>query len=366
MFRTAIKFIGLSVATANPVSTGGAALSDDNSLGDSMMRGFSGRAYQPITASEAESQGWTVKEGGCQPSLGVEYLPPGGLNRFTSGLSAFYTPAGQMAGLKIQIFDYGGISLAEKSFVTQGYYIPVQESTMGEWMPSNPFMDRQPIDMYEMAVSFRSPEDVCSEEVLNDHIGDRIVINQHTIAESIPMTAGEADATGQFEPGSCMNQMGQHYFKDLVTEGTEQSFLTGNLMPITPMYYPPDDPAGKLNAFLFSWPGCQRKNVGGWDNPPVFCALPGYLMCQNFCNERCSTKPWDDWSFTEPEVSRYATFHIWFQTDDNKDSVQCGGNPTGLARRLGKICPSNTLTPDSPRLTPAAKGLRSDSSMKEE
>ena len=140
-------------------------------------------------------------------------------------------------------------------------------------------------------------------------------------------------------------QVGQHYFKDL-TSGADMSFVTGNLLPITPMYYPPNDPDGKLNAFLFSWPGCQHDRGHNWDNVPRFCALTNALMCANFCNENCSMSHFSDYTFHDPVAECYGTYHVFFIEDVDWDSIVCPGECSGFINWVsGRTCPSNTATP---------------------
>ena len=144
-------------------------------------------------------------------------------------------------------------------------------------------------------------------------------------------------------------QVGQHYFKDLAT-GSDMTFVTGNLLPITPMYYPPDDLDAKLNAFLFSWPGCQHGDGPAWDNVPAFCGLTNALMCQNFCNEDCSLSHFVPYTWHSPTIERYGTYHIFFFEDDDWDSLSCPGAPPHIGHGFryvgGRTCPANTATPE--------------------
>jgi len=255
--------------------------------------------------------------------------------------------AGQLCGLKMTIFHIDGPA-ATGSMISEGYYIPIEDRPVVEGYE----------EMYEMSVSFRGAADVCSNDILGDAIGDRVVINQHTIAVSIPMTQGEADTDG-FQPGACHPGMGQHYFKD-ITSGSTMSFLTGNLLPIAPMYYPPNDPDGKLNAFLFSWPNCQVNNspTGAWDYVPIIpvCALTSAMMCLNFCNEDCGTSHFSPYAFKEPDTSRYGTYHIFLIEEGDWDSITCPNTPSFSNRKdilswgAGRTCPSNTATPDDASL----------------
>merc|ERR1712194_277168 len=335
----------LLVSASAAVFTGGSYRSDDDSLGSNMLltnkRGNS-RAH-PLTVADAGAQGWTSAGPGCDPNLGVEYLPEGGISR-DAPLSVYFTPAGQIAGLKMTVYgsgpDFGtsafqGIG-ALGEMVNQHYYIPVEGGAETSW---------------EISVSFRDPTAMCSTDATAGDIGDRLVINQHTIAVSVPMTAGQADGDN-YQPGSCMGGMGQHYFKDLVG-GSDMTFVTGNLLPITPMYYPPNDPNGKLNAFLFSSPTCQNDEGGAWDEVPLFCGLRFSMMCLNFCNAECSTDTFTTNSpFHSPTTHRYATYHVFFSDQEEKTSLVCPGfvdtwwQSGGVGGNLaGRTSPENTPMP---------------------
>jgi len=343
-----LRFVLLSSALSATAAifTGGSYRGDD-SLGSSMTLTNGANKVHPITVAEAEEQGWMSAGTGCDENLGVEYVPEGGISH-DAPLSVFFTPAGQIAGLKMTVYgsnpDFGSYAFqgigAVGNTVSQGYYIPVEGGDEDSW---------------QLYVSFRSRANVCSDNLLADDIGDRVVINQHTIAVSVPMTAGEAEEDN-YQPASCMLGMGQHYFKDL-EDGSDMSWKTGNLLPITPMYYPPNDPNGKLNAFLFSSPTCQNDiGEGLWDNVPFgFCGLRFSMMCLNFCNEECST---DTFTFTSPFHSptthRWATYHVFFSTPEERSVLYCDEfvdkwwQPGGAGGWMaGRTCPDNTPNPHS-------------------
>lgn len=358
MLHTALALLTASLATANPVSTGGSYTSDDAGLGSKMVHTFGVLVSMPLDATSAEAEKWTRTATSCDPSLGWEYQPEGGV-RAESPLSAYYTEYGQLCGLKMTIFHVEGPPTGAWHMVTDGYYIPVSRGR-GAVASYAAFWgdDETETAEYEMSVSFRGVEDVCANAELPDAIGDRVVINQHTIAVSVPMTMSEADAD-DWQPSSCMTGMGQHYFKDLTT-GSDMSFVTGNLLPITPMYYPPNDPDAKLNGFLFSWPGCQYDSGPNWDNVPAgLCGMTPALFCQNFCNKACSTTPFlSRNTFHDPTTQRYGSYHVFFHGgEDIWDSLTCPGAPrcwgfnpirnNPLTCRAGRTCPANTATPDA-------------------
>ena len=348
-----LRFVLLSSALSATAAifTGGSYRSGDDTLGSSMTLTNGNPRAHPITVAEAEAQGWTSAETGCEEDLGVEYLPKGGISK-DAPLSVFFTPAGQITGLKMTVYgsdpDFGHKPFegtgAVGEMVDQGYYIPV-EGEEKSW---------------ELFVSFRSAADVCSEDLLTD-IGDRVVINQHTIAVSVPMTAGDAVKDDMYEPASCMTGMGQHYFNDLVG-GSEMTWGTGNVNPIVPMYYPPNDPDGKLNAFLFTSPTCQNDEGDVWDNVPIpsYCGLSDSLMCNNWCNSECGTSAWNKNPFHSPKTDRWATYHVFFSTLEEKSALVCEGKVVGgvIAHAAGRTCPDNTPDAQSDPTTLKFSGVR--------
>ena len=105
------------------------------------------------------------------------------------------------------IFHLDGPPAGAWPMITDGYYTPVARrrgALTAAW-------GRETTDPaeYEMSVSFRGVEDVCAQAALPDAIGDRVVINQHTIAVSVPMTLGEADED-DWQPSSCMKGSESH------------------------------------------------------------------------------------------------------------------------------------------------------------
>ena len=327
------------------VFTGASATSKDNdSLGESIITTLPQGIYQPnqsqdlrehlpVTAQDAEKQGWAkvvddtcVDDTCCIPSLGVLYAPKGGVSR-DSPVSLYFTPAEQLAGLKMTVFDLEGdaaaaarakgevTSAAQGNLAEQGYYAPVKGMQ----------------GAHEMSVSFRGKEDVCSTKVLPKAVGDRVVINQHTIERSIPMKAGDAEAN-HFSPGSCALGMGQHWHTDLST-GSTMSWITGNTMPVTPMYYPPNDPEGKINGIYLHTPVCQYDHGTSWDNfPTAVGCVPAAIGCHNYCEgPHCTVKakfpPPPSWKspWHSPTANQYASMHIIFQEQEDWDTVTCPG-----------------------------------------
>ena len=126
------------------------------------------------------SAGWgKVGSGECIEGLGVLYARGGKISKQTP-LSAYYTPAGQLAGVKLTIwgssdelprgqtlmysvFSKTNVSAVQKgnpavgNLEKAGYFIPVPATSY----------------MWEISVSFRPAEDVCSTTTLRHETGDR-------------------------------------------------------------------------------------------------------------------------------------------------------------------------------------------------
>ena len=97
---------------------------------------------------------------------------------------------------------------------------------------------------------------MCSGATFSETIGDRICINQMPggIKKMVPLTATEAQNIG-YQAGSCMAKMGQHWIYDLEA-APRMSWVSGNMMPIIPMYNTLGPNTGLINAFLFTSPVC--------------------------------------------------------------------------------------------------------------
>lgn len=209
----------------------------------------------------------------------------------------YFTAAGEVAGVGVDVF---ASHLDDDP--------PEKLRVAGYWKPSVSFETGKPFaHQYHLSVSFREPSIMCNPTPTGVPLGDRLVINQDTIAKEVPATEAQAVADG-FVRGSCFKTMGVHYFKDL--SSANMSWYAENLMPITPMYF-----QGKINAFLFaSWYPQEGISTNWWE--PM--ALPDFAMCKNFCDSRC----------TFHYTHRWSTMHIYLQdhhaaTCDNGCELAC-------------------------------------------
>jgi len=317
------------VASLSPAAAGPAARAQGQRVSEVVgpLQGFYGTLAntEDLPTTIAEATNWTAVNGDCENGVGILYTRYGGISK-ESPLALYFTPGGQIAGLKVTIFGshHNGWwykspgDAANPNLVRLGYW---KEEGAEQW---------------SMTASFRSPDNICGDATFRfeETVGDRVVINQYEggIARAIPMTASAAEAE-QYSPGSCMAKMGQHYFYDL-EEAPRMSWRVENLMPVVPMYQTTGVSKGMLSAFFFTSPVCQDDTEHRFDNVYMFCGLPNDWMCLNWCDSACDL-----------DSDRWATYHIFVSS--NPEDVVCE-NPMGLSTLLsyaaGRDCPSNTET----------------------
>jgi len=156
------------------------------SLGDGLWRTFGHQTALPTTAEEAESQGW-VAISGCDNYLGILYTQDNSGPTEEHPLGLRYTASGAVAGVQATIFGSSKFGNAAPDNLVE----------LGYWKVNNG------TESWRMDISFRSSSDMCSDGVPSSLLGDRVVINQDTIAQSIPLTAKDAQER-LWTPGSCM------------------------------------------------------------------------------------------------------------------------------------------------------------------
>lgn len=270
-------------------------------LGDGLWRTFAHQTALPTTTADAENAGWTAVSA-CDANLGVLYTQDSSGPSEKHPLGLRFTNAGQIAGVQTTVYGSN----------KKGNAAPQNLVDKGFWKASNA------TETWHMDISFRSSSAMCSDAAETELIGDRVVINQDSLKYNIPLTQKEANAQ-KFSPGSCMASMGWHHFMDLST-APEQSFVEDQLMPIVPMYNPPDE-TGKLNAFFFASPVAQPgsgakyllNGKADWESP----ALTSSLMCQNWCDDNCH---WDE---------SWATMHIYVSSEYKSLTCPNGHGPVG-------------------------------------
>lgn len=94
--------------------------------------------------------------GDCNEKLGYLWEPSGGITQ-ENPLSLYFTKAGQIAGMRVDIW---GSDAAQGKQISEGYYIAVEDN---HWY---------------LSMSFRKASDMCSTETASETVGDRLVINQ--------------------------------------------------------------------------------------------------------------------------------------------------------------------------------------------
>ena len=284
---------------------------DSPGIGDGLWRTFNlailGLAPSlPFTQREAEKQKWMKMSTTCDPQRGFRYALKSTAPQKNTPLTLYFTAGGQVAGVAADVW---GADAAPANLVSKGYWVPVPGTT----------------DQHTISLSFRRASLMCSGAQAPEVIGDRVVINQGALNQSIPLNAHDAYCN-KWSYGSCMKTMGQHWFYDLAT-APNLSFQSQNLLPIVPMYWP-NNINGTLNAIFFTTPLDQPGSnqllhgPGDWEMP----ALNPSNMCQNFCND--GTCQW-------PGVKSWSTMHIYFNSQWS--DIKC----TGGSGPVGRYCPAS-------------------------
>ena len=277
------------------------------SIGDAFTRTYAHGTPLPLTVDQALSEGWVSKTT-CDDNKGILYGHDEKSPSEEHPLGLYFTASGVLAGAQVTIYG---------SNKEVGNAAPDELVKKGFWIAD-------PADeQWHMDVSFRSPSEMCGESSSSEILGDRLIINQGSLDYSVPVIAGEAHKASWTE-GSCFNQMGQHHFYDF-NSAPEMSWDSSALLPIVPMYDPPFDDAGTLNAFFFTTPvaqpGSSLWNIASgkadWESP----ALTPSLMCKNWCDDECT---WE---------SSWATMHLFTRKDYLE--LECPGvskfDPIGIS-----------------------------------
>jgi len=235
------------------------------SIGDRILRDYTVYEAMPINSSSARSTGWTIGTT-CDPHRGYKATYKGTAPTSSTPISLYFTAAGQIAGIGVNI--YGDV---KSQLVKAGFYEAVGSSE------------------YFIGVFFRNSSEMslCSSSVSQDPLGNTLIINPGGVAWPIPLTAEEATAKN-WANGSCFYSMGYHYFYDLNTAPL-MSWEAANLLPIVPMYN-----NGVINAFFFATTEVQQGffSANWWDGIPLINAL----MCKNWCDSSCTFHDTITWS----------------------------------------------------------------------
>jgi hypothetical protein len=307
MLATAATFV-LSISVLEATTTfdsPGASVG----LGDGLWRTFGHQTALPLTVDEALAQKWNAISK-CEPDLGILYTQDRNGPSEAHPLGLRFTASGKIAGVQATVFGSNKFGdAAQKNLINKGYWKPTANATK----------------TWHIDVSFRAPEDMCSMTTRSEELlGDRVVINQDSIKQKIPLTAKEAVAQN-WTPGSCMASMGWHHFYDLKS-APKQTFEEDQILPLIPMYNPPDS-TGVLNAFFFpspvAQPGSANKyllsGAADWESP----ALVESAMCLNWCDESCQF-----------ETTSWATMHIYVSSAWKTLTCPHGSGPVGRSCEL--------------------------------
>jgi len=227
-------------------------------LGDRLT--FNAEVYNsiPLTSQDAMDDWQPLGDGSCIPYLGIPYMSKDvDYPDSHHPLIPYYTPGGYLTGIGIEHFGTPADNMEDF------------------WVGPNGAGN------YRMVVTFREPDQVCSDATLYEVIGTQLVINQDSTSYWIPINDTGATAAN-FTTGSCIQGMGYHWSYDLAGAPV-MTWLKANLLPIVPMYN-----AGQLSAFFFATPNVQTPwPLGDWEGP-----IPDILMCKNWCSSKCDFDTW--------------------------------------------------------------------------
>jgi len=231
-------------------------------IGDRIARTFLIFKGLPLNVTAATANNhWAPITGNCEPNFGIAYEDSNGYGT-SNPIIMYYTPAGQVSAMGL---IHSGAPL----------------STLTDWWRGNDIDDTY----YIMRVSFRDPSVICSNQLSDLVIGDRVVVNQGTLNFNVPVL--EADANSQqWTLGNCIGGMGNHWFYDLLAH-PNVTYRAEQTAPVVPMYF-----QGQISAFFFETTTKQwAEPIGCWEGPfiPTF-------FCKNFCGSGCT---WDQtWTNT--------------------------------------------------------------------
>eukprot|EP00179_Madagascaria_erythrocladioides_P032130 CAMPEP_0198337170 /NCGR_PEP_ID=MMETSP1450-20131203/25431_1 /TAXON_ID=753684 ORGANISM="Madagascaria erythrocladiodes, Strain CCMP3234" /NCGR_SAMPLE_ID=MMETSP1450 /ASSEMBLY_ACC=CAM_ASM_001115 /LENGTH=267 /DNA_ID=CAMNT_0044041957 /DNA_START=42 /DNA_END=842 /DNA_ORIENTATION=+ len=267
MLLVLVAALAATAAAAAPVS-----------LGDRFVRAAGNYDAMPLTTTSAAASGWVPSnQSYCHPELGISYTHDDTEPTKGDPMTLYYTSAGQLAGVRIDVF--GDV---KPELVGRRLWRPVAGAQQ----------------QYYMAIAFRNSTEMCGEQARSaQRVGHTLLVNPHLVPGGVfrvPTTRAGADASG-WSREACIDGMGVHHFYDFAGAGN-MTFFAKNLLPITTMY---DPWTNELNAiFIFSADVQQALwSARGWDKIP----LPTKLWCLNVCTPKCTLHD-DGW---------VSTMHLW-------------------------------------------------------
>jgi len=265
----------------------------------------------PTTTAEASTKGWVKTDEACNPLLGEAWLLGGELS-INSPATMYFTP--QVGGVP------GFVSGIEVD-----YYGFMQENLIGTYFSE----EKTSSDgtYHSLAVALRS-DDICdTENPATPGNAEYIAISPGMANQILPTHQDSPKLQSDYKEGSCLQQMGYHWFQDVVG-GTELTYEADNLVPVVPMY---DSVDGTLNGIFFLAINYKQtigtgKNDGNfWDISKGLSQANDFLggtspFCANLCGG-CQ--------FTGTEDGLFTTMH-WMFKDTKRgglDFEKCGGAP---------------------------------------
>ena len=272
---------------------------EGSGIGDRLDRVFTKYIGQPLTSSEAVSDGFTLNNNEeCDSVMGYTYSKnyerrllnidnvtlPINLNASEdTPTNLYFSAGGQLTGFSTDI--YGGVATEP---LKEGFFDIIDNGSH-----------------HRITISTRSnTKNVCDPDYqFEEPVGDAVIVQPKTIGRNIPLTRQAAEKEN-YHRGSCFDGMGFHYFKDLSSTDSSMSWKADNLQPVVVMYNIDDE----INAVFFASSINQNGLFSTHEWEPV--PLPDKAMCLNTCDDDCTFEGTKLWS----------TMHWYF--NDNKQ-IKC-------------------------------------------
>lgn len=273
------------------------------------------RLEMPMTSEAAVAEGW-VRNGDCDPNLGIPHTWAMQGTSPEHPMINYYTEGGQLAGQGVTYFAIEGESYVFSQWIDYAFVKEIEASFS-----------------YLATFSFRTPDQMCSGQTYPEAIGTEVVVNQGVDGGeyTIPSHVNDAIEAGMHK-GSCMSGHGTSYFREFENgKGVDLglSYVTGNLFPVLFLYDETGD--GGLIGYENIAPGGQkmRSDMGDFQ-----AGAPN--------NGDASQRFW--WSFDYP-VSSYAHTvpAVWSYPDADSDLTV---TQTSICDFLCEPC----WWPDTPQL----------------
>jgi len=271
---------------------------------------------RPTTTKEAASNGWKPLQQECVAELGYPWAFDG---KITEGapVTLYYSKEtknhdGVLTGMAVHYYDGVAPETMIGSIFSKGNeYDTIQVTFRDENSDvcrGRSLLSNQPYVALLLAHGSKEPK--------KSGFGFFTYRNPKAKRgrQLLPMTTDAAVASGEWVAGSCVPNMGTHWWHDIETGNDTLSYEAKNLFPITTMYDPED---GALVAIFFTANKYMQASPltadtdntvsNLWDVSHLFQKnVPPSPMCLNFCDPQCQFKG----GLGEPPA--FSSMHWWF------------------------------------------------------